>query len=108
MLQLCCLTYDLFLQLVYQMKMSHAKKMVGNSLCVGLPIVLVVFGYALDTDDPDTPNAVLNVARHGFSCSMRFPSMSLEWVGVWARTFFPVSPCKDHTSSSVSFLSNVL
>ena len=54
--------------------------------CVGLPIVLVSIGYALDTTDPDVGNAVLNVARHGFKCSMRFASMSLEWAFVWART----------------------
>ena len=42
--------------------------------------------YALDTDDPDVANALLNVARHGFKCSMRFASMPLEWAGIWART----------------------
>jgi hypothetical protein len=48
----------------------------------------VSIGYALDTNDPD---AVLNVARHGFKCSMRFASMPLEWAFVWARTWFPCS-----------------
>ena len=59
--------------------------------CVGFPIVLVSIGYALDTNDPDVANAVLNVARHGFKCSMRFASMPLEWAFVWARTWLPCS-----------------
>ena len=57
--------------------------------CVGFPIVLASIGYALDTNDPDVGNAVLNVARHGFKCSMRFASMPLEWAFVWARTSLP-------------------
>ena len=59
--------------------------------CVGFPIVLVSIGYALDTNDPDVGNAVLNVARHGFKFSMRFASMPLEWAFVWARTLLPCS-----------------
>ena len=54
---------------------------------MGFPIVLMSIGYALDTNDPDVSNAVLNVARHGFKCSMRFASMPLEWAFVWARTW---------------------
>ena len=48
--------------------------------------MLVIFGYSLDTYDPDAANAMLNVARRGFKRSMRFASMPLEWIGIWART----------------------
>ncbi len=57
-----------------------------HAFCAGFPLVLMIVGYGLDTNDPDVPNAVLNVARHGFKCSMRFASMPLEWAGIWART----------------------
>jgi hypothetical protein len=76
-------------QIVYEANLSNSKKIVLNSFCVGFPIILAIFGYALDTNDREVPNAVLNLARHGFSCSMRFASMPLEWVGIWARTLPP-------------------
>ena len=72
--------------------------------CVGFPIVLVSIGYALDTNDPDVGNAVLNVARHGFKCSMRFASMPLEWAFVWARTWLF---CSMYTLLSTLHLSNL-
>jgi hypothetical protein len=65
------------------------KETIFHLFCVGFPIVLVSIGYVLDTNDPDVGNAVLNVARHGFKCSMRFASMPLEWAFVWARTWLP-------------------
>jgi hypothetical protein len=85
MFNLCCLTYTLFSRMGSIGGNYKKKDAIMHSLCVGFPIVLLIFGYALDTDEPDVANAVLNVARHGFKCSMRFASMSLEWVGIWAR-----------------------
>jgi hypothetical protein len=35
--------------------------------------LLPLLGYALDDDSDDVDNAKLNVARHSFSCSMRYP-----------------------------------
>ncbi len=64
--------------------------------------MLVIFGYSLDTDDPDVANAVLNVARHGFTCSVRFASMPLEWIwhlGTYVTVDLPILP----TSVSLSF-----
>ncbi len=77
----------LYTNLASKARFSKKKETVLQAFCVGFPIVLVIFGYSLDTDDPDVANAVLNVARHGFKCSMRFASMPLEWIGIWARTW---------------------
>ncbi len=86
MINLCCLTYTLYANLDSNVFFSKSKESVLQAFCVGFPIVLAIFGYSLDTDDPDVANALLNVARHGFKCSMRFASMPLEWIGIWART----------------------
>jgi hypothetical protein len=89
MVSLCCLTYELHGSI--RSRVDRKKEIVLHLFCVGFPIVLVSIGYALDTNDPDVGNAVLNVARHGFKCSMRFASMPLEWAFVWARTWLPCS-----------------
>jgi hypothetical protein len=86
MINLCCLTYTLYTNLDSKASFSKRKETTLQAFCVGFPIVLVIFGYSLDTDDPDVANALLNVTRHGFKCSMRFASMPLEWIGIWART----------------------
>jgi hypothetical protein len=85
MIHLCCLTYNLYTSLDSKARFSKKREAVLQAFCVGFPIVLVIFGYSLDTDDPDVASALLNVARHGFKCSMRFASMKLEWIGIWAR-----------------------
>ena len=85
MINLCRLTFTLFSKMGNVGAMNKKREDILYGFCVGFPIILVIFGYALDTDDPDVANALLNVARHGFKCSMRFASMPLEWVGIWAR-----------------------
>jgi hypothetical protein len=85
MISLCCLTHELYSS-IRSRAVDKKKKKILHLFCLGFPIVLVSIGYALDTNDPDVGNAVLNVARHGFKCSMRFASMPLEWAFVWART----------------------
>jgi hypothetical protein len=91
MISLCCLTYELYASIRSRESIGVERKKVLHLLCVGFPIVLVSIGYVLDTNDPDVGNAVLNVARHGFKCSMRFASMPLEWAFVWTRAWFPCS-----------------
>jgi hypothetical protein len=93
MINLCCLTYELYSSMRSRenIGVDRKKETIFHLFCVGLPIVLVNIGYALDTNDADVANAVLNVARHGFKCSMRFASMPLEWAFVWARTWLPCS-----------------
>jgi hypothetical protein len=89
MINLCCLTYELYTSIRSRENtgVDRKKESILHLFCVGFPIVLMSIGYALDTNDSDVANAVLNVARHGFKCSMRFASMSLEWAFVWARTW---------------------
>ncbi len=91
MVSLCCLTHELYASMASHVQRDRKKDTIVHSFCVGFPIVLVSIGYALDTNDSDVGNAVLNVARHGFKCSMRFASMPLEWAFVWARTWLPFS-----------------
>ena len=88
MISLCCLTYELYAR-TRSREVDRKMETFFHLFCVGFPIVLMSIGYALDTNDPDVGNAVLNVARHGFKCSMRFASMPLEWAFVWARTSLP-------------------
>jgi hypothetical protein len=88
-ISLCCLTYELYASI--RSRVDRKKEIILHLFCVGFPIVLVSIGYALDTNDPHVGNAVLNVARHGFKCNMRFASMPLEWAFVWARTWHPCS-----------------
>ena len=91
MISLCCLTYELYTSIRSRENIGadRKKETIFHLFCVGFPIVLASIGYALDTNDPGVGNAVLNVARHGFKCSMRFASMPLEWAFVWARTLLP-------------------
>ena len=95
MISLCCLTYELYVSIRSRENagVDRKKETISHFFCVGFPIVLVSIGYALDTNDPNVRNAVLNVARHGFKCSMRFASMPLEWAFVWARTWLPCYIC---------------
>ena len=86
MINLCCLTYVLYGSMRGKGYLGQKRPVILHAFCVGFPLFLMIVGYVLDTNDPDVPNAVLNVARHGFKCSMRFASMPLEWAGIWART----------------------
>ncbi len=88
MISLCCLTYELYTSIRSRKNTGVGRKTetVVHLFCAGFPIILMSIGYALDTNDLDVDNAVLNVARHGFKCSIRFASMQLEWAFVWART----------------------
>ncbi len=93
MISLCCLTYELYASIRTRENtgVGTKKETTFHVFCIGFPIVLMSIGYTLDTKDPD---AVLNVARHGFKCSMRFASMPLEWAFVWARTWLPWYLCR--------------
>jgi hypothetical protein len=54
------------------------RKRVLKWVSIVLPTVLLLLAYFFDSeanmayDDPDIENGILNVARHSFSCSMRF------------------------------------
>jgi hypothetical protein len=96
MISLCCLTYELYVSIRSRENtgVDRKKETIVHLFCIGFPFVLLSIGYALDTNDPDVGgNAVLNIARHGFKCSMRFASMPLEWAFLWARKWLPCSIC---------------
>jgi hypothetical protein len=114
MINLCCLTYELYVSIRSRENtgVDRKRETIFHLFCVGFPVVLGSIGYALDTNDPYVGNAVLNVARHGFKCSMRFASMPLEWAFVWARTWLRCSIymllCTSHLFDlSLSFFSRL-
>jgi hypothetical protein len=53
--------------------------------CLLVPFVLLVIAYLFDSEDFDNDNGELNVVRHAFSCSMRFPTMVHEWACLWVH-----------------------
>jgi hypothetical protein len=50
---------------------------------IALPVILVIISYGVETGDVNVDNGVLNIARHAFSCSMRFADMTTEWLLLW-------------------------
>ena len=81
MINLCTLTISIHRALVNAT--SHESNMPLNFLSITLPFLFMLIGYILDTDDDTTENYNLNVARHAFSCSMRFSNMRDEWLVLW-------------------------
>jgi hypothetical protein len=76
---LCSLTLRLHAALV----LNH-ERAAPKALYVGVPVLLMCAGYALDSDSTSDPNYDLNVARHAFSCRIRFPNMVLEYALLWS------------------------
>jgi hypothetical protein len=52
---------------------------------IALPVILVIISYGVETGDVNVDNGVLNIARHAFSCSMRFADMTTEWLLLWVH-----------------------
>jgi hypothetical protein len=46
-----------------------------NFLSTVTPILLLMLGYAMETELDDGKNARINIARHSFTCSMRLDSL---------------------------------
>jgi hypothetical protein len=73
--------YNLFLNMgqaaQYRMHTKHNWRL--GVACILVPFLLMVISYTVENDGRRVPNAGLNVARQSFQCSMRFPSMVLEW-----------------------------
>ena len=80
MLNLCLLTFDLY-RVVHKSSGERPKAL--DWLTMIFPLTLMIIGYAVDTDDRETDNFNLNIVRHGFKCSIRFPSMEMEWGLLW-------------------------
>jgi hypothetical protein len=81
MLHLALLTHDLY----YAVKdrVFEGNRLRFDYFATAFPLVLMVIGFAVDTDDPDADNYLLNTIRHGFKCSVRFPDMVMEWGLLW-------------------------
>jgi hypothetical protein len=52
---------------------------------IALPVLLVIVSYNVETADVNVDNGVLNIARHAFSCSMRYSDMTTEWLLLWVH-----------------------
>jgi hypothetical protein len=86
LLNLMCL----LLQLVLKLKRKVHLGMVNlTRICVavswGFPALLMVIAYSIEGHDVGSENELLNTARHGFSCSMRFKNSMEEWLLLWAH-----------------------
>ena len=69
LINLCALMYQIASALLKAT--AHKSKGALNFLCVAIPVLLAVLGFALEDDGDDVENAQLNIARHAFSCEMR-------------------------------------
>jgi len=86
LLNLMCL----LLQLVVKLKgRVHLRVTNLTHKCVavswGFPALLMVIAYSIEGDDAGSENELLNKARHGFSCSMRFKDSMEEWLLLWVH-----------------------
>ena len=84
LLNLMCL----LLQLVVKLKKVHLPinlTHVCTAVSWGFPALLMVVAYSIEGDDAGSENELLNTARHGFSCSMRFKDSMEEWLLLWAH-----------------------
>jgi hypothetical protein len=68
---LCGLTYSIYCLVAPGGEAKAISERALNLLSAGIPIVLGVIGYALETDEPEDITGKLNLARHVYSCSMR-------------------------------------
>jgi hypothetical protein len=64
---------------------SIQRKLITEWGSIALPVILVTISYGVETADVTVDNGVLNIARHAFSCSMRFADMTTEWLLLWVH-----------------------
>ena len=80
-LHLCDLTRSLYC-MIHNVKQSDT---LFKIVAAALPLLLVTIAYAIENNDVDSKNYELNVARHAFSCTMRFQDMLTEWGLLWTH-----------------------
>jgi hypothetical protein len=89
MIALCCMTLDLYLTLKDPLAPAGQRKRVLTLCSTATPSILLTLAYVFDSKDSmeqrGVPNGILNVARHSFSCSMRFSDMATEWALLWVH-----------------------
>jgi hypothetical protein len=81
--------FSLLLEVVMKLEKVHLHMINLTHICVaiswGFPALLMVIAYSIEGDDAGSENELLNTARHGFSCSMRFKNSMEEWLLLWAH-----------------------
>jgi hypothetical protein len=104
MIQLCSLTFEVFLAMTNQ-KTAKTHRLVTFGT-TAFPIFLMCVAYLVENADPNVSNGRLNIARHAFSCSMRFPDMTTEWLLLWVCTLTLVEKMKlvTHTRAKIPTL----
>jgi len=88
LLNLCVLTHKM-LGALGAGKGGNSKNKAAQVVGVGYPVLLVTLAYFFDDVEHNNSslhsNGLLNLARHNFSCSMRFSDMTVEWFLLWAH-----------------------
>jgi hypothetical protein len=88
LLNLCVLTHKMLAALGAG-KRGNSKSKAAQVAGVGYPVLLVSLAYVFDDVEHNNSslhsNGLLNLARHNFSCSMRFSDMTVEWSLLWAH-----------------------
>ena len=69
-INLCALMFQI--QRAVKNNRGHKPNLLLNMVSTMFPLFLVAIAYVVDEDNNDSKNAVLNVARHAFSCTMRY------------------------------------
>jgi len=88
MINLAGLTYGLFATMNSADGYGRRKEGIVNVGCVVVPIVITILAYVFEDEEnmaSNVENGLLNVARHSFQCSMRFPRMVVEWLLLWVH-----------------------
>jgi hypothetical protein len=67
---------------------GHMNKNALNVLTTVFPFLLMIIAYMVENSDRDTENVQLNLARHAFSCSMRFCHAVLVYPRFFCFTLF--------------------
>jgi hypothetical protein len=77
------LLLSLYLDMNQFRKAAKIVKAHPLALPFAMPLLLMIIAYAVEGNDADMPNELLNTARHSFTCSMRFNNMAVEWLLMW-------------------------
>ena len=82
-MNLCALTCAL--RTAVHHNKGFSENNVLNVLSTVVPILLMMLAYTFDTASLDNLNSQLNIARHAFSCAMRFEDLKTEWALLWVH-----------------------
>jgi hypothetical protein len=84
MMQIATLSFLLFSSMHDHRGQYSLKTKAGmNTVATGIPFALMLVAYSVENEDADSELRNLHLARHAFSCSMRFPDMQTEWKLLW-------------------------